>query len=135
VGTLVQKLKKVLEVYKSPISAYPGIRKSTIELMTWMVRNNANYIEILLKCGVYEQLEEVVKTSRKLENFELFYCDVGIGHHETPICSLATALRDQLSLSPKFQERYGNRIIHYVIIISTGYNFSRMVPISISLIL
>lgn len=54
----------------------------------------------------YEQLEEVAKTSRKLENFELFYCDVGIGHHETPICSLATELRDQLSLSPKFQERY-----------------------------
>lgn len=54
VGALVQQLKKVLEVYKSPITAYPGIRKSTIELMTWMVRNNTNYIEILLKCGVYD---------------------------------------------------------------------------------
>jgi len=54
---------------------------------------------------VYEQLEVVIKTARKLENFELFYYDVGIGHHETPISSLAMALRDQLSLSPKFQER------------------------------
>ncbi|CAL5074622.1 unnamed protein product [Urochloa decumbens] len=105
VCTLVQKLKKVLEVYKSPGTAYPGIRKSTIELMTWMIRNNSNYIEILLQCGVYEQLEDVAKTARELENFELFYCDVGVGHHETPIYSLARELRDQLSLSPKFQER------------------------------
>ncbi|KAG2481296.1 uncharacterized protein LOC120694180 [Panicum virgatum] len=51
VGLFVQKLKKVLEVYKSPITAYPRIRKSTIELMIWMIRNNSSYIEILLQCG------------------------------------------------------------------------------------
>ncbi|KAL6639797.1 hypothetical protein ACP70R_022619 [Stipagrostis hirtigluma subsp. patula] len=54
--TFVQKLKKILELFKSPTTDFPSIRRSTLELMTWMVANNSSYREVLLQCGVYEQL-------------------------------------------------------------------------------
>ncbi|KAJ1266672.1 hypothetical protein BS78_08G170100 [Paspalum vaginatum] len=107
VDTWVKKLKKILELYKSPTTDFPCIRRSTLELLNWMVENDSSNIEILLQCGVYEQLHQVAKTARKLERFKLFHC----GHRvpaepSTPcISSLATELQQQLQRSPSFKER------------------------------
>jgi hypothetical protein len=62
--TFVQKLKKILEIFMSPSTDFPSIRRSTLELMTWIVKNNGNYRDIVLQCGVCEQLNEVKKTAR-----------------------------------------------------------------------
>jgi hypothetical protein len=76
--TFVQKLKKILEISRSPSTDFPSIRRSTLELMTWMVKNNVNYRDVLLQCGVYEQLNEVKRTARKLESLKLFRCGVDV---------------------------------------------------------
>ncbi|XP_047058838.1 uncharacterized protein LOC124665467 [Lolium rigidum] len=105
VDTLVLKLKKILELYKYPTTDFPSIRRATLELMTWMVGNN-KYRETILQCGVYEQLKEVAKTGGKLESFQLFHCDVGVGRdHTSSISSLVSNLRAQLELCPDFHER------------------------------
>ncbi|KAL6600483.1 hypothetical protein ACP70R_045283 [Stipagrostis hirtigluma subsp. patula] len=111
--TFVQKLKKILELFKSPTTDFPSIRRSTLELMTWMVANNSSYREVLLQCGVYEQLHEVAKTARTLESFMLFHGGVHVlEHDEDPdelglsrVLSLATELQEQLHCSPNFHER------------------------------
>ncbi|WVZ91568.1 hypothetical protein U9M48_037720 [Paspalum notatum var. saurae] len=104
----VKKLKKILELYKTPTTEFPYIRRSTLELLIWMVENNSSNIEVLLQCGVYEQLHEVAKTARKLESFKLFQCGDGVpaGSCIPCISSLATILLQKLQLSPSFKERY-----------------------------
>ena len=106
VDTFVLKLKKILELYKYPTTDFPSIRRGTIELMNWMVGTNSKYREPILQCGVYEQMKEVARTAGKLESFELFQCDVGVGSdHVSSISSLVSNLRAQLELCPNFQER------------------------------
>uniref|UniRef100_A0A0A9A5V5 Uncharacterized protein n=1 Tax=Arundo donax TaxID=35708 RepID=A0A0A9A5V5_ARUDO len=76
--------------------------------MTWMVANSSSYREILLQCGVYEQLNEVAKTARKLERFKLFHCGVAVPKQgDSCISSLAIELQKQLRHCPNFQERSG----------------------------
>jgi hypothetical protein len=106
VDMLVLKLKKILELYKYPTTDFPSIRRATLELMTWMVGTNNKYRETILQCGVYDQLKGVAKTAAKLESFELFHCDVGVGSdHVSSISSLVSNLQEQLELCPNFQER------------------------------
>lgn len=106
--TLIKKLKKILEVYMSPSTDFPCIRVSTLELITWMVEENNSYWEILLQCGVYEELNEVARTARKLESFKLFHCGIGIPTERTTECisSLATKLQEKLKKIPDFERRY-----------------------------
>uniref|UniRef100_A0A0E0DLR4 Uncharacterized protein n=1 Tax=Oryza meridionalis TaxID=40149 RepID=A0A0E0DLR4_9ORYZ len=108
VVTLVNKLKKILEMYRSPSTDFPCIRVSTLELITWMVEENSSYREIVLQCGVYEELKEVARTARKLESFKLFHCGVGVPPDGTMECisSLATKLQEKLQQSPNFDTRY-----------------------------
>uniref|UniRef100_A0A0E0DLS0 DUF4220 domain-containing protein n=1 Tax=Oryza meridionalis TaxID=40149 RepID=A0A0E0DLS0_9ORYZ len=108
VDTFIKKLKKILEVYRSPSTDFPCIRVSTLELITWMVEENSSYREILLKCGVYEELNEVARTARKLESFKLFHCGVGIPTDGPIECisSRATELQEKLQQSPNFEKRY-----------------------------
>uniref|UniRef100_A0A0D9WCK8 Uncharacterized protein n=1 Tax=Leersia perrieri TaxID=77586 RepID=A0A0D9WCK8_9ORYZ len=104
--TLVKKLKKVLEVYRSPSTDFPCIRVSTLDLLTWMVEKDGSYREILLQCGVYEELNEVARTAKKLESFKLFHCGVGIPEQSNEcISSIATRLKEKLQQSPSFNER------------------------------
>ena len=104
--TLVMKLNKILELYKYPTTDFPSIRRSTLELMNWMVRKNSNYREIFLQCGVYKQLKEVAKTARRLERFELFHCDVEVGNDDiSSIHCLVSDLQKQLELCPHFEQR------------------------------
>jgi hypothetical protein len=108
VHTFIKKLKKILEVYRSPSTDFPCIRVSTLELITWMVEENSSYREILLKCGIYEELNEVARTARKLESFKLFHCGVGIPTDGPIECisSRATELQEKLQQSPNFEKRY-----------------------------
>ncbi|XP_015693366.2 uncharacterized protein LOC102709368 [Oryza brachyantha] len=109
VDTFVKNLKKILEAYKPPITDFPCIRIFTLELLTWMVEENSSYREIILQCGVYEELNEVARTARKLESFKLFHCGVGVPKDGTHGCisSFATKLQEKLRQSPNFKERYG----------------------------
>lgn len=105
--TLVMKLNKILELYKYPTTDFPSIRRSTLELMAWMVQKNSNYRDIFLQCGVYEQLKEVAKTAGRVERFELFHCGVGVGGKDISyILSLVSELKEQLELCPHFEQRY-----------------------------
>lgn len=73
-----------------------------------MVEENNSYWEILLQCGVYEELNEVARTARKLESFKLFHCGIGIPTERTTECisSLATKLQEKLKKIPDFERRY-----------------------------
>ena len=92
----VQMLRKILELYKSPSSDAPGIRRVVIQQMNWMMDEDQEYINIFLKHEMENALKEVVETALKLENYWFFRFDVKAFEHEESIYSL-------LSISPLLQ--------------------------------
>ncbi|XP_037472813.1 uncharacterized protein LOC119348907 [Triticum dicoccoides] len=92
----VQMLAKILEVYKSPTSDAPGIRRAVIQQMNWMMNEDQEYINIFLKHEMENALKEVAETALKLENYWFFRFGVKAFEHEESIYSL-------LSISPLLQ--------------------------------
>lgn len=92
----VQMLTKILELYKSPTSDAPGIRRVVIQQMNWMMNEDQEYINIFLKHEMENALKEVAETALKLENYWFFRFGVKAFEHEESIYSL-------LSISPLLQ--------------------------------
>ncbi|KAF7020595.1 hypothetical protein CFC21_033674 [Triticum aestivum] len=92
----VQMLRKILELYKSPSSDAPGIRRVVIQQMNWMMARDNKYIDIFLRHEMDKALKEVAQTALKLENYWFFRFDVGTFEHDQSIYSL-------LSISPLLQ--------------------------------
>ncbi|XP_020171338.3 uncharacterized protein [Aegilops tauschii subsp. strangulata] len=92
----VQMLRKILELYKSPSSDAPGIRRVVIQQMNWMMARDSKYINIFLRHEMDKALKEVAQTALKLENYWFFRFDVGTFGHDESIYSL-------LSISPLLQ--------------------------------
>ncbi|KAM3198126.1 hypothetical protein ACQJBY_073313 [Aegilops geniculata] len=92
----VQMLRKILELYKSPSSDAPGIRRVVIQQMNWMMARDGKYINIFLRHEMDKALKEVAQTTLKLENYWFFRFDVGTIEHDESIYSL-------LSISPLLQ--------------------------------
>lgn len=92
----VQMLRKILELYKSPTSDAPGIRRVVIQQMNWMMDRDSKYISIFLRHEMDKALKEIAQTTLKLENYWFFRFDVGTFEHDESICSI-------LSISPLLQ--------------------------------
>lgn len=50
--TFVQKLKKILVLFKPPSTEFPGIRRVTVQLIIWIMQNNKSYIREFVRCGL-----------------------------------------------------------------------------------
>ncbi|XP_002447430.2 uncharacterized protein LOC8065967 [Sorghum bicolor] len=87
VDLLMHKLTRILDLYKSPDTEYPGIRRVTVELIIWMVRSNRSCIEFFFEHQV-DKVKEVAETEARLEMFKMFCCGVGVAKHRETISSL-----------------------------------------------
>lgn len=85
---VMQKLRKILDLYKSPAIEFPGIRRVAVELIIWMKQCSSYCNEVFFQCEMDKALKEVAGTEERLEMFKIFYYGVGIVKHSEPISSL-----------------------------------------------
>lgn len=86
---LALKLKKILEVYNSPTTEFPGIRRYTVQLITCMMEKNSDYIEVLRTNGIDETIEGVAEAPMRLESFKLCSYGIGVFKHDVHISDVA----------------------------------------------
>ena len=91
VDLLMHALNRILDMYKSPDTEYPGIRRVTVELIIWMLRSNRRCIEFFFRHQVDKAVKEVAETEERLEMFNMFCCGVGVAKHREPISSLVAS--------------------------------------------
>lgn len=88
--TLVQILKK----YPNPPTKTPRIRRYTIELAIWMMKENVTNIQTFKNLGMMEELEGVTETTSELESFNIFSGAIGLSRYKMSIHSLVeTAMK------------------------------------------
>jgi len=91
VDVFMQKLKRILDLYKSPDTEFPGIRRVTVELIIWMVQSSSSYLEVFFQHQVDKAVKEVAETETRLEMFEMFCCGIGVVKHGYSISSLVAS--------------------------------------------
>lgn len=91
---LADQLVHILKQHQYPLIKIPKIRRFTIELAIWMMRDKALNVRIFKNLGMEKVLEAVLETTAELEIFSIFSGTVGINRHSTTIHSLVeTALK------------------------------------------
>ncbi|KAK9672067.1 hypothetical protein RND81_12G074100 [Saponaria officinalis] len=91
---LADVLVQVLKKHQYPPARFPRIRRFTIELAIWMMRDNVTNISIFKNLGLENELENVLNTTSELESFNIFSGTVGLRRCRTTIHALVeTALK------------------------------------------
>jgi hypothetical protein len=91
---LANELIQILRKHQYPPIKIPRIRRFTIELAIWMMRDKVTNVGIFKDLGMEEVLEGVLETTAELESFNIFSGTVGVSRHSTTIHSLVdTALK------------------------------------------
>lgn len=98
VDLLMHKLTRILDLYKSPDTEYPGIRRVTVELIIWMLRSNRRCIEFFIQHRGDKAVKEVIETEERLEMFKMFCCGIGVAKHREPISSLVASAASALPI-------------------------------------
>ncbi|KNA08539.1 hypothetical protein SOVF_161740, partial [Spinacia oleracea] len=73
-NVLVQILKK----HTYPPPRFPRIRRFTIELAIWMMKNKESNVGVFRNLGLEKELENVLDTTSELESFNIFSGTVGL---------------------------------------------------------
>ncbi|XP_050373370.1 uncharacterized protein LOC126791022 [Argentina anserina] len=90
---VVNELVEILRKYRHPRIKVPRIRRFSIELAIWMMKDKHSNIHIFKELGIEKELEHVLETTAELESFNIFSGTVGMSRHNTTIHSLVeTAL-------------------------------------------
>lgn len=82
--TLIQILMK----NPNPPLKTPRIRRYVIELVIWMMKDNAANIQTFKSLGMMEELERVMETTCELESFNIFSGAIGLSRYKISIHSL-----------------------------------------------
>ncbi|XP_059428737.1 uncharacterized protein LOC132162519 [Corylus avellana] len=91
---LANELIHILRKHQYPPIQIPRIRRFTIELAIWMMRDKVTNVGFFKDLGMEEVLEAVLETTAELESFNIFSGTVGVSRHNTTIHSLVdTALK------------------------------------------
>ncbi|KAF6145242.1 hypothetical protein GIB67_041437 [Kingdonia uniflora] len=85
---LATKLVQIMKQYYYPPIKIPRIRRFSIELAIWMMRNKKKNIHIFKDLGLEKELESVMETTSELESFNVFSGTIGLSRHSTTIHSL-----------------------------------------------
>ena len=83
-GALIQILRK----HHYPAVKVPRIRRFSIELAIWMMKDKETNIRTFKDLGMEKELECVTETTSELESFNIFSGTVGLSRHATTIHSL-----------------------------------------------
>ncbi|CAK7332975.1 unnamed protein product [Dovyalis caffra] len=93
-GELANKVVQILRKYENPSVKVPRIRRFSIELAIWMMRNNAANAHNFKELGLEKELESVLESTNEIESFNIFSGTFGLSRHSTTIHSLVeTALQ------------------------------------------
>ncbi|KAL5065311.1 hypothetical protein RYX36_027048 [Vicia faba] len=79
---LANKLMEILKNHKYPTSKVPRIRRFTVELAIWMMKDKAENIYTFKDLGMEEALKGILETTSELENFNVFCGSVGLNRHK-----------------------------------------------------
>ena len=89
---LAEVLVEILKKHQYPPMRFPRMRRFTIELAMWMMRD-LNHIHIFKNLGLKKELENVLDTTSELECLSIFSGPVGLNRYRTSMQSLVeTAL-------------------------------------------
>ncbi|WVZ83349.1 hypothetical protein U9M48_030507 [Paspalum notatum var. saurae] len=106
VDVFMKKLNKILHLYKSPGTEFPGIRRVTVELAVWIAQSNNTYTEVFFRYELDKAVKEVAETESTLEMFKMFCCGVGVAKRGETISSLVTSAASALATTGStFQAR------------------------------
>ncbi|KAI3975733.1 hypothetical protein MKX01_023159 [Papaver californicum] len=94
---LAKKLVQILEHHDYPPIKVPRIRRFTIELAIWMMKEKKEYIQIFKHPGMEKQLENVTEITSELESFNVFSGTIGRSRDSTTIHSLVETAVDLLA--------------------------------------
>jgi hypothetical protein len=91
---LANKILQILKKYENPPVKVPRIRRFSIELAIWMMRNNTANVRTFKDLGLEKELEGVLESTAEVESFNIFSGTSGLSRHSTTIHSLVeTALQ------------------------------------------
>ncbi|KAG6758920.1 hypothetical protein POTOM_035383 [Populus tomentosa] len=91
---LANKILQILKNYENPLVKVPRIRRFSIELAIWMMRNNTANVRTFKDLGLEKELEGVLESTAEVESFNIFSGTSGLSRHSTTIHSLVeTALQ------------------------------------------
>lgn len=91
---LAQALVVILRKYQDPHIKLPRMRRFTIEVAIWMMKDKPTNVKIFESLGLEMELEGILETTSELESFHIFSGTVGLSRHRTTIHSLVeTALK------------------------------------------
>ncbi|XP_074304687.1 uncharacterized protein LOC141639467 [Silene latifolia] len=90
---LANVLVEILKKHQYPPTRCPRIRRFTIELTIWMMKDKKSNISIFKNLGLVNEVENVLNTTSELESFNIFSGTVGLRRCRTTMHSLVeTAL-------------------------------------------
>ncbi|KAL2229847.1 uncharacterized protein LOC105171410 [Sesamum indicum] len=91
---LAHRLLLILKKYEYPSIKVPSIRRYTIELAIWMMRENNTNVRTFQTLGLQKELESVMETTSELESFNIFSGTVGLCRHRVEMHTLVeTAMK------------------------------------------
>ncbi|XP_021757036.1 uncharacterized protein LOC110722105 [Chenopodium quinoa] len=90
-------LVHILKKHTYPPARFPRIRRFTIELAIWMMRDKESNIRVFKNLGLETELENVLDTTSELESFNIFSGTVGLSRFNTSIHSLVETAQNLLS--------------------------------------
>lgn len=93
---LAEALVKTLKKYQKPTIKTPRIRRFVIELAIWMMRNKETNVQIFKDLGIAKEMQSVIETTTKLENFNIFCGPVGMSQDSTTIHLLVESAMELL---------------------------------------
>lgn len=94
---LAKKLVQILKKHPYPPARFPRIRRFTIELAIWMMRDKHTNICIFKNLELKTEIENVLETTSELESFNIFSGTVGLSRFRTTIHSLVESALSLLS--------------------------------------
>ncbi|GMH29275.1 hypothetical protein Nepgr_031118 [Nepenthes gracilis] len=90
---IAKALVHILKKYPKPPIKIPRVRRYTIELTIWMMKENRTNASIFKNLGLQQELQNVLETTSELESFHIFSGAVGLNRFRTSIHSMVeTAL-------------------------------------------
>lgn len=85
---LADKLVQILKDNQYPSLKVPRMRRFTLELAIWMMKDKKANIHIFKNLGLEMELEYMIETISDIESFNIFSGTVGLSRHSTTIHSL-----------------------------------------------
>ncbi|KAG6435510.1 hypothetical protein SASPL_100384 [Salvia splendens] len=88
---LPNRLFLILSKYQQPCIKVPSMRRYTIELAIWLMKEERENVRAFRGLGMVRELESVTETTSELESFNIFSGTVGLCRHKVTMLALVEA--------------------------------------------